>query len=248
MLLLVLLVPMHALTSSQAATLRRLVKRYWPRTTRGKAWNKRTDDELWIRVLSQIVVVGNAGPGRVLENSEGARRLVSLRRLKGFRTDKALGKHLHSVLRTIGTRYVGKKWKRNRKVEAAVHNYRLLMNAGGPRRFFKRISELRSERKRIEALTGHQSGLKYFGPKSVRNTLIALRLAKNCVALDSRIQAILREVGARVEKPVTKNYQQIEKLLVRKVAKRGLTGAMIDRTLFQSYDLILADLKLAKLR
>jgi hypothetical protein len=51
----------RVLTESQAARLRSLARLHKPKM--GKSWRHRSPDQLWLRVLSQIVVAGNAAPG-----------------------------------------------------------------------------------------------------------------------------------------------------------------------------------------
>jgi hypothetical protein len=87
-----------------------------------------------------------------------------------------------------------------------------------------------------------------YGEKSARDTLIDLRLAKNCMALDSRITGLIQQLGAKGSLKLTrKNYTLIEAELINKVAKPCMiTGALLDRILFQQYDFILADIKLMR--
>src|SRR5713226_1542554 len=98
---------MAVLTESQARRLRQLVVRYRKEVRPWKSWKRRTPDELWTKVLAQVIVVGNAGPGYLLERSVEAKRQVSLSRLKRFRSDRAaVQRHLHRILSALGTRYV----------------------------------------------------------------------------------------------------------------------------------------------
>jgi hypothetical protein len=194
--------------------------------------------------LAQIVVVGNAGPGYIVQDSAEAKKQLSLTRLRSFRGDMALRRHIHQILRLIGTRYVGKSLRKDRKSVAAVHNFRALMKAGGPKQFFKKLAALRSETARITLL----KQFKFYQEKGARDTLIELGLAKNCLALDARIATLLGKLGARVPKRLGRqHYKAIETELIARVATRcGLSGAQLDRILFQNYDLIRADLVIAK--
>jgi hypothetical protein len=234
-------VPAGILTDRQAAKLRSLVARYKHRATLGRSWKSRRPDDLW---LAQIVVVGNAGPGYIVENSAEAREQLSLTRLNSFRGDMALRRHIHQILRLIGTRYVGKDLRKDRKSVAAVHNFRALMKAGGPKQFFRKLAAVRSEAARIDFLRKH---FKFYQEKSARDTLIELGLAKNCLALDARIAGLLGKLGARAPEPLGRHYKAIETELITRVAKRcRLSGAQLDRILFQNYDLIRADIAIAR--
>jgi hypothetical protein len=83
-----------------------------------------------------------------------------------------------------------------------------------------------------------QKSLKYYGNKGARDTAIDLRLAENCIALDARIYGVMKKVGVGISPDDI--FQQIEKELIQKVAKPlGMSGAQLDRILFQNYDRIL---------
>jgi len=144
----------------------------------------------------------------------------------------------------LKVRYVGRNWKIDKKAVAGAKDLRTLMAGGGPRRFFERVANHKTEMERIQALQG---SLKYYGNKGARDTLIELGLAKNCLALDARIAGLLEKLGARVPQPIGRQYQQIERELIHRVAKPlGLSGAQLDRILFQNYDSIRADILIAE--
>jgi len=202
---------------------------------------------LWKKVLGQIVVSGGARAGNTLAKSVVASHRVSWNRLCGLRNEANLKKELHLVMRAVGTRYVGDprtkaKEKGNKKVEAAAADFRTLQRCGGPVKFFSKIAKEQSEDERIKIL---RKQLKYYGDKGARDTLIELRMARNRIALDSRILQILKDLGAAVERTGKKHYSAIEKILIQKIAKPcHVDGAQLDRILFQNYDFIRADLAL----
>jgi hypothetical protein len=79
-----------------------------------------------------------------------------------------------------------------------------------------------------------------------RDTLIELRLATDCLALDQRLRKIMECVGAKVPKSIDRHYDEIEKELITDVATPcGLSGGELDRILFQNYDDIMVRLKCA---
>jgi hypothetical protein len=212
----------------------------------GRSWKHLTTDQLWLRVLSQIVVAGNAAPADMLVNSEAVKEKLSFSRLKRLRP-RQRRQLLHSVLRAIGTRYVGKQAP-NRKVDAAVHNFNALADAGGPKKFFEGVAAFPKEEERIQFLNNKKPNKKtfqYYGKKGARDTLIELRLAKNCLALDGRILGLLEEVGVRVKRgSLNRNYEMIETALVEKVARPlGFSGGQLDRILFQNYGDIMIRLR-----
>ncbi|MGA7189832.1 MAG: hypothetical protein WBY66_15165 [Candidatus Acidiferrales bacterium] len=223
------------LSASQATELRRIARPYKKRAKLGKPWTKRTDDELWRKVLGQIAVVGRAAPGERLQQDPEIGRKVSIKKLNKFRNDAELQKYLHRVFVRLGVRYVGRSWNNDKKAAAGTQNFRRLMKAGGPKRFFERIASCKTEDDRIEVL---QRSLKFYGNKGARDTLIDLGLAENCMALDVRIFGVLNKVGVKVAPDDI--YRQIEKELIEKVAiPLRISGALLDRILFQNYDQIL---------
>lgn len=220
------------LTKPQAAQLREIVSHYT--SERVVSWKHRDKDWLWLRVLSQIVVAGNAAPGETLLNSPAVKERLAFARLRRLRPRQR--RHLlHCVLQAIGTRYVGKKTP-NRKVDAAVHNFSALDKAGGPRQFFKQVAALPTEKERIQFLNNRKT-LQYYGKKGARDTLIELGLAKRCLALDARILGLLKKVGVEVKRgSLGRNYEKIEDELIEKVAEpSGLSGGQLDRILFRNY-------------
>jgi hypothetical protein len=222
------------ISGAQALRLRKIVRPYKNKITLGKPWHQRTDNDLWIKVLGQIAVVGRAEPGERLQHDPKIKRQVSIQTLKKCRSDAKLQKYLHAVFVSLGVRYVGSSWRNDRKAAAGVKNFRRLTEKG-PKKFFEQIANCKTEGEKIEAL---QQQLKFYGNKSARDTLIELRLAENCMALDTRIFGVLKKVGVKVSPDDI--YQQVERELIRKVAKPlGISGALLDRVLFQKYDQIL---------
>jgi len=222
------------LSRAQASRLRKIVRPYRNKIALGKSWNLRSDNDLWIKVLGQIAVVGRAEPGERLQHDPKIKRSVSIERLKRFHSDVRLQQYLHGVFVRLGVRYVGRHWRNDRKAAAGVANFRQLAK-DGPKKFFEQIAKCKTEAEKIEAL---QRRLKFYGNKSARDTLIDLRLAENCMALDTRIFGVLKKVGVRVSPDDI--YEQVERELIKKVATPlGISGALLDRILFQKYTKIL---------
>jgi len=220
------------ISKSQAALLRKIVKRHKAGVKLGKPWDKWTDDALLRKVFVQVVVIGRAEPGERLQHDPKIARKVSVKKLSGFRNDAALQKYLHKLFANLGVRYSqGSSWKNDWKAKASARNFDVLMNAGGPTEFFRDIANRKSEEEKIAAL---RKALKRYGPKSARDTLIELRLAENCMALDTRIFGVLKKVGVKVSPDDI--YMQIERELRVKVAKPlGIPAALLDRVLFGKY-------------
>src|SRR5579862_1753265 len=139
---------------------------------------------------------------------------------------------MHRVLKAIGTRYVGKN-PRNRKVDAALYNFKALLHAGTPQEFFKRVAAEKGTEARARYLS---ENLQYYKKKGCRDILIEFQLARDCVALDQRIRNILEGIGAKIYGSIDQQYEQIERELLERVAKpNGLSGGELDRILFRNY-------------
>src|SRR5579862_8748041 len=205
--------PTFRLTRPQTSRLQKLVRPYG-KPDMGKPWIQRDPDDLWLRVLSQIVVAGNAAPGDTLRCSPAVKEKLAFDRLRKL-TPRLRRQRIHSVLQAIGTRYVGKKNK-NRKIDAAVHNFKQLVDAGGPVRFFGLVAAERETKAKVKYLSDK---LKYYKKKGCRDTLIDFRLADDCVALDQRLMKILEGVGAKLKGSLNRHYEEVERELIERVAK-----------------------------
>jgi hypothetical protein len=107
-----------------------------------------------------------------------------------------------------------------------------LAKAGGPQQFFREVAAQRGTAAKIKYFSEH---LKYYKKKGCRDILIELRLASDCMALDQRIRNILEGAGVKIRGSVDRQYEQIERELIGRVAKpSGLTGGEMDRILFQN--------------
>jgi hypothetical protein len=224
------------LNESQAARLRVIARQYKPKM--GKPWTILTPNELWLRVLSQIVVAGNAAPATMLTDSSAVKEKLAFGRLRKLSL-KRRRQVIHSVLKAIGTRYVGKNPK-NAKVDAALYNFKVLVKEGGPRQFFKKVAVAKDTTAMLDFL---EHKLHYYKKKGCRDTLISLGLAGDCMALDVRIKNILEGVGVKFRGSVNRHYEQLETELIERVARPTFSGGELDRVLFQNYGDIMVRLR-----
>lgn len=223
------------ISKSQATQLQKTVKRYKSQVNLGKPWNKWKDDALLRKVLGQVAVIGRAGPGERLQRDPKVAKKLSVKKLSSFKGPAKLQKYLHGQFEKLKIRYsFGSTWRNDWKARASAQNFQILMDAGGPTQFFKNVANLKKEKDRITEL----KKLKRYGDKSARDTLIDLRLAENCMALDIRIYGVLEKVGVNVSP--AEIFKQVERELIKKVADPlGLSGALLDRILFGKYEEIL---------
>jgi hypothetical protein len=120
-----------------------MVRRYKNKVNPRIRWDEWSNDNLWKKVLVQIVVVGGARAGTTLEKSVVASQRVSWERLRRL-GNADLEKELHVVMRAVRTRYVG-NWstrkRTNNKVKCAARNLRILEELGGPSKFFSKVAK-----------------------------------------------------------------------------------------------------------
>lgn len=198
-------------------------------------WKKMTEAQLWAAVLGQVAVVGGEKSGVQLK-AELATDLESwYEKLLSTPSPKRL-KEIHKRLRNAGVRYVTVDSQTCKKSRSAVNNFDLLEAYGGARSYFSKIEKIPSEVWRVSIVSDEMS---YIRNKGARDLLIGLGLAKNVIALDSRLQTVLKKLGAKLPDDLAANrlrYKAIERELLETVCQPCLiTGAHLDRILFNKW-------------
>jgi hypothetical protein len=227
----------------------RTVKRLFARRAnvpKPEAWRKWSENDIWHAVIVQVIVVGRAEPGKRFRSSRELKRKTGFRRLARLPEAK-IRKQINSALREVGARYASADPATCRKTKALCHNLRVLARTkGGPRGFIRRylasITGRNADRRRIKYV---MKALKYFKSKSARDFLMKLGLVTEAIALDVRIQNVLKRVGIRVPKGVggEEVYDRFERSLLDGVCKPlKMTGVHFDRMLFQNYESVLSEI------
>src|ERR1700693_2743906 len=122
--------PMPRITASQRQAFQRITQHFSiPVLPSRNAWRDASNDDIWIRVVSQVVVVGNAAPAEQLW-TQPIRKRIGWRHLTKLSETKA-EKEIWSVLREIGTRYCGKHSRSCRKTAALMRNLKYLREYAG---------------------------------------------------------------------------------------------------------------------
>jgi hypothetical protein len=193
-----------------------------------------SDNEIWLRVVSQVVVVGNEAPARRLGDADIQERLAfaTLVILPPREAAEALGR----VLAEIGTRYVSKKQpETSRKVKGLLKNLGFLKNYdGGPRGFVKNLSDTKTSRDRIDCISKNFSFIKAKGARDFLTT--GLGMATDVIALDSRVMGVVRLIIPGLTDPVNAgNYDAIEEFLIKHVCKPlRMCAVEFDQLLFRN--------------
>jgi hypothetical protein len=226
------------LPSQAVAELKRVVKAYAAkaRVPRAHAWKRLSDDEIWRHFIVQVAVVGSAASGERLNRALRAQQTLGLNRLAALPLARRRAL-ISKSLRDSGVRYASHDIERCRKTAAVVRNFEFLSAfPGGPTGYVKSLVKVQSDDARAARLAADMSYIKL---KGARDLLVELGVVSNVVALDTRILNILRRFGAVIPRDIRTNlnsYRQLQSELLSRVCKPlGITGAALDRILFQNY-------------
>jgi thermostable 8-oxoguanine DNA glycosylase len=86
------------------------------------------------------------------------------------------------------------------------------------------------------------SKFKYIKSKSARDFLMDLGLVRDAIAIDVRMQNVLKKIGINIPEGIKSNpklYDKVEEELLLKVCKPlNLSGVEFDRMIYNNYDKI----------
>lgn len=206
-------------------------------------WKQMADTDIWIRVVSQVVVVGNSEPAKQLVEPaiRGKLNYESLRLASEVKAAKTIGK----ALREIGTRYVpANNPEACPKVVALVRNLTFLKAyKGGPRGFIRDVAALETSEQRWTYVAKHLSYIKDKGARDFLTT--GFGLATDRIALDSRVMGVVSRIVPElpVKVPPGDAYADIEAFLIERVCKPlDILPAHLDQLLYGYNSQILAEL------
>jgi hypothetical protein len=200
-------------------------------------WNQLSHDDVWIRVVIQVVVVGRAEPAQRLHDKNLCSR-IAWHRISGMK-DVQAAKAISSVLRTIGARYAGSEWRTCKKTKALIRNRNYLRDhPGGPRGFLRDVATLPgSSRDKVAFVAARFSYIKNKGARDFLTT--GFGLVKDHIAFDTRVVSSLRHIGLTFPGTVTSHpslYDDLERDLITQVCRPlGISGAQLDQLLFLHY-------------
>lgn len=226
------------LPSETVAELKRVVKAFAAKANipRLHAWKRLSDDDIWRQFVVQVAVVGSAASGERLARALREQNALGLQRLALLPVARRRAL-ISRTLRDSGVRYASQDAEKCRKTAAIVRNFEFLSAfPGGPTGYIKSLVELQDDDARAARVAANMSYIKL---KGARDLLVELGVVTDVVALDTRILNILRRAGAAIPRDIRTNpdrYKRLQNELLHKVCKPlGITGAALDRILFQSY-------------
>jgi hypothetical protein len=225
------------LTAKMAQRLREVAERFrtavpMPEPDR---WRNMSDGQLWLAVLRQLAVVGRAAAAEALTQKIEPRSDFWYSTLAAA-SATARRTEMHRQLRSAGVRYVERDSAKCKKTAAADYNFELLRSYGGPKSYFTSLAAVPHESWRISIIS---DDLAYIKNKGARDLLIDLGLVRDAIALDSRLQGVLRSVGVDLPDDVTTNklkYRSLERELLEKVCGPcSMSGGHFDRIHFKRW-------------
>jgi hypothetical protein len=203
-------------------------------------WKGLCNNQIWIKVIGQVMLVGSSLPEKKF--SDQLKQKVSYEQLLKIKDDEnQLKKVIHEVLRAVKTRYASASVEKCRKTKALVHNFKVLSEyKDGPKGFLEEISKLSTDKEKIKYV---MSKFKYIKSKSARDFLMDLGLVRDAIALDVRMQNVLKKIGISIPEGIKSNpklYDMVEEELLSKVCKPlNLSGVEFDKMIYNNYDEIM---------
>lgn len=225
------------LNEKTAEALREIVQKYRDKVKlpRPDNWKQMSDNDIWLVVTGQVAVVRGSEPadkmGEELRKRENWYK--DLLRLAEEKYKEAI----YKIFYEFNIQLRGKTIERCRKTKALCKNLAFLQSCGGPRAYIESIASIEDEQLRVERVI---KDMAYIKNKGARDLLIELGLVQNAIAIDSRIKTLLNHLGENIPDKFLqskKRFSALEKEMLEKVAKPcGITGAHLDRILYQNYD------------
>ena len=203
-------------------------------------WKDLCNNQIWLKVIGQVMLVGSSLPEKKF--SDQLKEKVSYDQLLKIKDDEnQLKKVIHEILRAVKTRYASASVEKCRKTKALVHNFKVLSEyKDGPKGFLKEISKLSTDKEKIKYV---MSKFKYIKSKGARDFLMDLGLVRDAIALDVRLQNVLKKIGINIPEGIKSNpklYDKVEEELLSKVCKPlNLSGVEFDKMIYQNYDKIM---------
>ena len=237
---------MMRINEEQLRRFERIKEHFLPQTKvpKDNNWKTWTNNEIWLHLITQVIVVGSSAPAERFERNPKLKDAVSYEKLVKIDDKKELEEVINGVLRAVGTRYASSDIEKCRKTQALVHNLAVMKSfKDGPKGLLERLSNFEGgsgDKRRIKYL---MKIFKFVQSKSARDYLMELGLVRNALALDVRIQNVLKEARVNVPNGLESNprlYDLTEQELLKQICEPlGLTGVEFDRMLYQNYKAII---------
>jgi hypothetical protein len=237
-------VQLPQLTPDQLAEFRQINERFGHlvRLPSPKTWKSMNAQQIWLRVVSQVVVVGRAAPAERLKDEEMQQALdfATLSSMPPVRATKRIGK----ALAQIGTRMVPKEQpEASPKVIALGKNLAFLKTyPDGPSGFMRDVAKQPTSQERWRYVEKH---LAYIRNKGARDFLTTgFGLVTDRIALDVRVMGVVSRIVPGFPAKVPPGaYEEIERYLIENICSPlDIEPARLDQLLFRFQREIVAQL------
>ena len=223
---------------------RKIVDKYYA-TTKFPAkdeWKKLSNNDLWISLVGQAMVVGNSYPfEQKLLKRQDLLKQISFDNLSSKRDDEEIEATIGSVLRTCGTMWVSKDPNKvSPKTKALAENFKLLRKY--PDSAIGLLQSLESQSNEEDRIIYLIKNLKFMRLKTPRDFLMGKGLNFYNIALDTRIKKVFEHLGLPLPSQYTeKTYKYYEGIIVNEICKPlDILPVKFDRILYQNADQIVA--------
>lgn len=201
------------------------------------AWRQLSNNDIWMRCVYQVAVVGSSACLARLHASRSAQVTLRFEHLIRLAPGKR-ATEVHGILRTHSVRYVSERPSDCHKTRAVLRNLSFLVSVpGGPQGYLRQLAIEKDEDERARHLG---KDLHYIKLKGSRDLMAELGLARNVVALDVRLLNLLRLAGVSISSRTQNHeptYRKLQDALLDKVARpAGVNGVQLDRILFNNYE------------
>lgn len=234
------------ITSEHISKFERIKKQFLKLTSFPKLhdWKKWSNDEIWYQLVTQVIVVGGSSPATKLDKRPDLLKSISYAKLSKLENEDEIKKLINHALREVGARYASNNITRCRKTQAICHNLKILKRfKGGPKGLLRRIDEFAGGNEAKRKIKYFMKIFRYIKSKGARDSLMEFGLIRDAIALDIRVQTVLRKTGIKVPQGLENDsgkYDRVEKELLEKICRPlGLSGVQFDRMIYKNYDNIL---------
>jgi len=215
------------------------------RSTARDYWKDRSNNELWLWLVGQVMVVGGAASNDRFQSREDLKEKLNYEALREYTNDKELQSLINEVLRAAGVRYASSDLEKCQKSKALVHNYRFISSyKGGMKGLLQDLAAIHGEHAEQDRVAFLMQHLKFIKHKSARDFLMSMGINTHTLALDIRIQNIFKHFG--IEFPTQAQlsskaiYDGTEKEIIEKICNPlHIEPSTFDRILYQNYNEII---------
>lgn len=234
-------------TEKQLNQFRMIIEAYRSTTKYPKPglWKSLSNTEIWYWMVGQVMVVGSAGGGKRFWQNTELKRKIDFEVLKKVKSDRAVKKSIHFVLREAGARYASIELEKCAKTKALFANFKTIVGyKNGFKELLQELYNMKGAHRELDRVYFLMDNLEFMKNKSARDFLMNLGMNQNTLAIDIRIQNIFQHL--KIDFPAQAAfgnrvvYESIEEAIKKSICQPlGVKPLYFDRILYQNYFRIL---------